>query len=76
MWGEPSCGRQPATATDGLEGDRVCVTKNGKEEKEKEKRRKKLDQATAKECGGQLVLHHENLVLLHNYSMHVKMEYG
>ena len=76
MWGEPSCGRQPATATDGLEGDRVCVTKKWKREKRKREKEKKLDQATAKKCGGQLVLHHENLVLLHNYSMHVKMEYG
>ena len=48
MWGEPSCGRQPATATDGLEGDRVCVTRKWKRGKRKREKEKKLDQATAK----------------------------
>ena len=47
--GEPSCGRQPATATDGLEGDRVCVTRKWKRGKRKREKEKKLDQAMAKE---------------------------
>ena len=61
MWGEPSCGRQPATATDGLEGDRVCVTKKWKRGKRKKRKGKKTGPDH-----GQRVLHHKNLVLLHN----------